>query len=80
MDEFMESLTLIQTNKIHKFPVVLMGKEYWSGLLKWLEKDMAGNGYISPEDLDMFHVTDDPEEAVRVIKSFTINMKEMKLR
>ena len=62
MDELFESLTLIQTGKVRHFPVVLMGTEYWSGLLEWLKGTMAPGGKISPEDLDLMLVTDDPEE------------------
>lgn len=62
-DELFEALTLIQTEKIHGFPIYVMGKEYWKGLLEWMEKTMLkDNACISPEDLKLIHVTDDPEE------------------
>jgi uncharacterized protein (TIGR00730 family) len=65
MDEFFESLTLIQTNKIHHFPVYLMGSDYWAGLLDWLKEVMLEReGYISPEDVDLWTMTDDPAEVV----------------
>lgn len=64
MDELFESLTLIQTGKIRNFPVVLVGTEYWSGLLAWLRQRMAGEGKIAPDDLDLICLTDSPEEAV----------------
>ena len=67
LDELFEALTLIQTGKMRSFPVVLVGKQYWSGLLEWLRATMAGEGKISPEDLTLFHVTDDPEEVVRIV-------------
>jgi uncharacterized protein (TIGR00730 family) len=68
MDEFFEALTLIQTLKIVPFPVVLIGAEFWSGLLDWMRKVMDQRfGNISPEDFDLFHVTDDVEEAVNVV-------------
>jgi len=70
MDELFESLTLIQTRKTARFPVVLMGTDYWSGLLDWIENTLKADGYISPEDTDLFHLTDDPEEAVAIIESF----------
>lgn len=76
MDELWEGLTLIQTRKIHRFPVILMGSEYWDGLLKWVEKEMLGRGNISKEDMKLFHVTDDPAEAVNIIKTFDIALKE----
>lgn len=70
LDEFFESLTLIQTRKIHTFPVVLMGSEYWSGLLDWMKKYPLAEGMISKSDLDLFTITDDPKHAVSVVKKF----------
>jgi uncharacterized protein (TIGR00730 family) len=67
MDELFEALTLIQTGKVRDFPVVLFGSEYWAGLVEWLEKSMLGEGKISPPDLNLFIVTDSPEEAVETI-------------
>ena len=62
MDELFESLTLIQTGKVRHFPLVLMGKDYWGGLMDWLRKTMAHEGKISEEDMDLILFTDDPEE------------------
>lgn len=62
MDELFEALTLIQTNKVRHFPVVLFGSEYWSGLLDWIEKTMAAEGKIAAEDMRLLCVTDSPEE------------------
>ena len=62
MDELFEALTLIQTRKIHNFPVILYGSDYWRGLLDWLDTTMAGKGNISPGDLELFIVADSPEE------------------
>jgi len=67
MDELFESLTLIQTHRILPFPVVLMGKDYWRGLVRWLKNTMLENGCISPPDPDLIHHTDDPDEAVAII-------------
>jgi len=67
MDELFEALTLIQTGKVKNFPVVLMGTKYWAGLVEWLEHTVAKDGNIAPEDLFLFHVTDDPAEAVRIV-------------
>jgi len=67
MDELFEALTLIQTGKIKHFPVVLMGKSYWQGLIGWMEQVIAREGNIAREDLDLLHLTDDPEDAVDVI-------------
>ncbi|HET6214051.1 MAG TPA: TIGR00730 family Rossman fold protein [Micromonosporaceae bacterium] len=64
MDELFESLTLVQTKKVTRFPVVLMGTWYWQGLLDWVRGTMCAEGKISPEDLDLLCVTDDVAEAV----------------
>ena len=63
LDELFESLTLIQTGKIRHFPVVLVGKEYWGGLLDWIRKSAVGHGAVAPTDLDLIQITDDMEEA-----------------
>jgi len=68
MDELFESLTLIQKKKIDPMPVILMGTEYWAGLVGWLKRGMLKAGNISPEDLDIFHLTDDIEEVVKIVK------------
>lgn len=70
LDEFFEALTLIQTKKITRFPIILMGSEYWKGLLDWIKQDMVAEGTISPGDIDLFHVTDDAEEAVNIVCDF----------
>lgn len=70
MDELFEAITLIQTGKIARFPIVLVGKEYWSGLLEWVEKTMLGNAYISEEDLKLYRIVDTAEEAVEHIFRF----------
>ena len=67
MDELFEALTLVQTGKVTRFPVVLMGTAYWSGLIEWLRSTMAVDGKISPTDLDLLLLTDDVDEAVRHI-------------
>jgi len=64
MDELYESLTLIQTGKIGTFPVVLFDSDYWSEMLDWVRGEMLEDGLISPSDLALLHLTDDPEEAV----------------
>ncbi|MEQ8628867.1 TIGR00730 family Rossman fold protein [Ekhidna sp.] len=70
MDELFEALTLIQTKKIGQFPIVLVGKEFWSGLVDWLKGTMLEIGNISDSDLDLFHVVDTATEAVNVIDEF----------
>ena len=67
MDELFEALTLIQTGKVKSFPVVLFGRAYWEGMVEWLSRTVAGAGNIDAADLTLFHVTDDPEEAVRIV-------------
>ncbi len=68
LDELFEALTLVQTKKVTKFPVVLFGSEYWGGLYDWIAKAVLAEGKISPHDLDLLHVTDDIEDAVRVVE------------
>jgi uncharacterized protein (TIGR00730 family) len=63
LDELFESLTLAQTGKIEHFPIVLFGTEYWTGLLDWMRKVVLGRRAISPADMDLMTLTDDPEEA-----------------
>jgi len=70
LDELFESLNLIQTERIGKFPVILMGKEYWKGMLNWLHDIVLANKTISKSDLNIFTVTDSPKEVIRVIKKF----------
>lgn len=70
MDELFEALTLIQTKKIGQFPIVLVGKEFWSGLVDWLKGTMLEVGNISNPDLDLFHIVDTATEAVNVIDDF----------
>ena len=71
LDELFEALTLIQTKKIGRFPIVLVGAEYWSGLVDWLRKTMLEvEGNISAEDLDLFKIVDSAKDAVQVIDEF----------
>ncbi|HSE82515.1 MAG TPA: TIGR00730 family Rossman fold protein [Gaiellaceae bacterium] len=67
LDELFEAMTLIQTGKIIEFPVVLFDSQYWRGLLGWIRDPLLAEGMISPEDWDNLHVTDDHEEAVRLV-------------
>ena len=70
-DELFEALTLIQTRKIGKFPIILVGKKYWSGLIAWIKSDVLAEEHnISPEDLDIFKLVDTSDEAVDNIVSF----------
>lgn len=70
LDEFFEAITLIQTRKTKPFPVVLMGKDYWQGLIDWFRTTMLPAGMISPQDLDLFTITDDPAEAADLVAAF----------
>jgi len=70
IDETFEVLTMIQTGKTERFPIVLMGKDYWEGLIDWVKKQLLSNGYISEKDLELFSLTDDPEEAANIIAEF----------
>ncbi len=67
LDELFEALTLIQTGKVSNFPVILFGKSYWQGLVDWLRQTVVGAGNVGAADLDLFHVTDDPHEAVKFV-------------
>jgi uncharacterized protein (TIGR00730 family) len=70
LDEMFEAITLIQTNKIGRFPIVLVGREFWSGLFDWIKTTMLAAGNISPKDLDLINIVDTPTEAVKVIDEF----------
>ncbi|MBR7781067.1 TIGR00730 family Rossman fold protein [Undibacterium luofuense] len=70
MDEVSEVLTLMQTGKSRKIPVILVGTTFWSGLLEWIKTQMAGNGLISPEDLNLVQVIDEPANIVDAIFAF----------
>ena len=72
MDELFESMTLIQTHKIKPFPVILVGLDYWKGLIKWLKEGVLAKGMISPSDLEIFQIVDEPEEIIKTIKKTVI--------
>ncbi|MGR8008461.1 LOG family protein [Streptomyces hypolithicus] len=67
LDELFEALTLVQTRKVTRFPIVLFGTEYWGGLVDWLRNTVIAQGKASEHDLTLFHVTDDVEEAVSLV-------------
>jgi len=69
LDEIFEAVTMIQTGKITSFPLVLFGTEYWRPMLHWVEHTLAAEGKIGPEDADLFHLTDDVDEVVELIKA-----------
>ena len=71
LDELFEAITLIQTKKIGKFPIILVGKSFWEGLIEWIKKTMLSKEKnISPEDLELFSVVDTSEEALNIINDF----------
>ena len=70
LDEFFEVLTLVQTQRIPRFPLILFGKKHWQGLLRWLETTLGGGKFISPGDMDLFTLTDDPKEVVEIILDY----------
>jgi len=70
LDELFEAITLIQTNKIEKFPIILVGSEFWSGLVEWIKITMLDAGNISAHDLDLIKIVDTESEVVEIIDSF----------
>jgi len=68
LDELFEALTLVQTKKVTKFPVVLFGTEYWGGLYDWLRDSVMKHGKVGEKDLALLHLTDDIDDAVRVVE------------
>ncbi len=70
MDEFFEVVTLVQTQRIPRYPLILFGKAYWTGLLDWAKATLEKGKFISPGDLDLVTITDDPEEALKVIMDY----------
>ncbi len=72
MDELFEALTLIQTRRIKSFPVILVGKDYWGGMVDWIKESLLKSGNVANEDLLIFDVLDDPDEIVNVIKRTVI--------
>jgi len=76
MDEFFESLTLIQTKKIRRFPIVLFGSSYWQGLLDWIRAEMLANRTIAESDLDLFHLVDTPEAVAEIIGCYVTQCRQ----
>src|SRR6185436_9701233 len=64
LDEFFEVITLVQTGRIPHYPMILFGSNYWRGLIEWMKEHMEATKYISPGDLSLFKLTDDPQEAI----------------
>lgn len=72
LDELFEAVTLIQTHRMKPFPVILVGSEYWTGMIEWIRSSLLSEEKISPKDMDIVQVMDDPEEIVRVIQKTVI--------
>jgi len=70
LDELFESFTLLQTSKINKFPIILVGRNYWKGLIDWIKEKLLGQNNISPEDLKLFEVVDTVEEVIECLNRF----------
>lgn len=79
LDELFEALTLVQTRKVTRFPIVLFGTEYWAGLIDWIRNSLLASGKISAPDLDLIHVTDSVEEAVRIVVESQVGPDEAEL-
>ena len=76
LDEFFEALTLIQTQKIKQFPIILFGSEFWGGLIDWLKSQVLTLGCISEEDLDLFYLVDSPEEVLPIIQKYHARLRD----
>ncbi len=76
MDELFEALTLIQTEKIRQFPIVLFGSDYWSGLMDWMRGTVLANSCIDEKDLDLVTISDDPEEVMQIIMRHYVSISE----
>ena len=72
LDELFEAMTLIQTDRIKPFPVILVGNNYWTGLVNWIRERLLGTGKISPEDMELIQLIDDPDEVVALVKKTVI--------
>jgi len=73
LDELFETITLIQTKRIRKMPIIMVGKDYWDGLILWIKDKLLKEKMISEKDLELFHLLDDPEEIVRIVENFYMN-------
>jgi uncharacterized protein (TIGR00730 family) len=80
LDELFEALTLIQTRKVQNFPVILMGASYWTGLIDWIKDTLLGESAISPEDVDLLRITDDPAETCQIINAYVTERRTQAAR
>lgn len=72
LDELFEAVTLVQTHRIKPLPIILVGTDYWSGLIEWIKARMLDGGQISPEDIDILQIVDEPEDAIKIVKKIVI--------
>ena len=70
IDEFFEAITLIQTERTPRFPVILVGRDFWEGLIDWMERTLLKTDKISKSDLKIFHIVDEPKEIIRIVTKF----------
>lgn len=80
LDEFFEALTLVQTHRISPFPIIVVGKEYWQGMFDWMREHMLKEKHIEEKDMKVFRIIDDPDEIVKVIKTFYRKHRETQLK
>ena len=72
LDELFETVTLVQTHRIKPLPIILVGTDYWSGLIEWIKARMLDGGRISPEDIDILQIVDEPEDVIKIVKKIVI--------
>ena len=70
LDELFEAITLVQTKKIERFPIILYGKDFWAGLMDWIENTLKSTGKIGPNDTDLLHLADSSEDVITIIEDF----------
>lgn len=70
LDELFEAITLVQTKKIERFPIILYGKDFWAGLMDWIENTLKSTGKIGPNDTDLIHLADNSEDVITIIEDF----------
>ena len=76
LDELFEALTLIQTKKVRNFPVILMGADYWTGMIDWIKGTLLTEATISREDVDLLRITDDPAETIQIVNAYVTERRE----
>jgi hypothetical protein len=77
LDEFFESVTLVQTKRMARFPIILVGSDYWKGMMEWIHKSLMAHHCIDHNDLKIFQIVDTPEEIVKIVNDFYANEKQI---